>query len=292
MQSRKRVFEPSPRLPAAPQDGTLAKLGEIHAALQHLVTVLQPKPAPAPILPPYNIRKFLLDSARTDEEINIPGDSITAYTDGTLVGTFIKFDDPTNDAIPLHEFNPYYYPAKFDRLYLTHTQQIGKYLRLHIGREAGAEAAVEITSIAPKEVFYTIRSDKDTHFAGALGQYEKEDENLSGLITNTIKIVQITLQADQQLRFKVMFWSKDTFDDTDLDVDTFIGEVDIDLATYGIRIGSANQWYLDIRGIDLRYRDDDNSNELHVSVLNMSGTGKTAGSGGEVVIEVAYAPIS
>ncbi|GAI60075.1 unnamed protein product, partial [marine sediment metagenome] len=54
--------------------------------------------------------------------------------------------------------------------------QAGKYLRLHIGREASAEASVQITAVAPKPVFYTIVTDKDTHFTEALTTGNKEDE--------------------------------------------------------------------------------------------------------------------
>ncbi len=98
--------------------------------------------------PSYNIRKYELDTVRTSpgQEVSIPGDIITAFTDGTLVGTYVRFDEPTNDAIPLSEFNPYYYPATFKKFFLETTAQPGKYLRLHIGR-GGAEAEVDVSSL-------------------------------------------------------------------------------------------------------------------------------------------------
>ena len=110
---------------------------------------IQLPPAPFPGYPPYNVRTFLLDTARVapGEEMQLPGDTITAYTDGTLVGCLIRMDEGTNDAIPLSEFNPYHYRAGFQRFYLETSAQAGKYLRLHIGREAGAEAASQTITV-------------------------------------------------------------------------------------------------------------------------------------------------
>lgn len=245
---------------------------------------------PYPGMPHYNVRKYLLDTARAEPgvEIDIPGDMITAYTDGTLVGTFIRMDSPTNDAIPINEFNPYKYTAGFKKFWLETTAQPGRYLRLHIGREASAEASVQITAIAPKQVFYAVRSDKDDHFTGALAQNAKEDENLAGLLSNKVRIVGISLQSDQQLHYKVLFWKTDDFDDSDLDKDTFCGEIDVDLAMYGIQLGGAGQWYLDVRGVVLDYEDEDGTNELHISLLNKDATAKNAGATGEVVVEIFY----
>jgi len=103
-----------------------------------------PGPPPFPGLPPYNVAAYKLDTARTapGKRIDLSGDTITAYTNGTLAGCFIRLDAPGNDPLPLNEFNPYYYPAKFQKFWLETPGQPGKYLRLHIGREAGAEAAV------------------------------------------------------------------------------------------------------------------------------------------------------
>jgi len=243
-----------------------------------------------PELPYYNVRKYLLDTARTEpgEEVDVPGDMITAYTDGTMDGTFIRLEETTSDAIPLNEFNPYKYIPGFKKFWLETTAQAGKYLRLHIGRGAMAEALVQVTATAPKQAFQTIRSDKDSHFTGGLAQNAKEDENLTGILSNKIRIVGISLQSDQQLHYKVLFWKTDGFDDSDLDVDTFCGEVDVDLAIYGIQIGGANQWYLDVRGVVLDYEDEDASNELHVSLLNKDATSKNAGATGECVLDIYY----
>lgn len=241
-------------------------------------------------MPLYNVREYPLDTARDNLEIDISGDAISAWTDGTLIGCKVRLGNATEDSIPLDKFNPLTYPKGWDKFYLTTTAQADKILYMFIGRAAGAQTQTERTLSAGRETFYTVRSDKDDHFTGALGQYETEDENLSGLITNKTRISGIALTSDQQLRYKLLFWSRDTFADTNLDIDTFIGEMEMDLTVYGLQIDGTGKWYLNVTNLMLDYRDDDNTNEFHVSLMNMGGTGKTAGSDGEVVIEITYAP--
>lgn len=107
---------------------------------------LEPEP-PAVILPPYNVIKLLLDTARASPggEIQLPGDTITAYTDGSLSDIYLRINLPTNDAIPISEFNPYHYPATFDRFWIETPAQSGKYLRLHVGRKGGAMADTRVS---------------------------------------------------------------------------------------------------------------------------------------------------
>jgi|GEM_PF-3547506 len=262
--------------------------------IDSLVEVLTPAPPKHPDLPGYNVYTFYLDEEHTQAnavEVNIPGDSMTFYTNGTYEGINIRFDSKMNDAVPIAEFgNPYTYPhhGGWEKFYIENTAQSGKYLRIHIGREAGAEAAVQITAAAPKVVFYDIASDKDTHFTGALNQYAKEDENLTNLLGNKIRITGITIEADQALDFWVMFWNSDSFDNTDLDLSTFIGMVELDLSTYGQQVGGSGQYYLSLEKVDLDYEDDDGTQELHCSLYNASATAKNAGATGEVKLTFRY----
>lgn len=253
---------------------------------------VQLPPPMFPELPHYNVLKFSLDTARLSPgvQVDMPGDMLTAFTDGTLAGTYIRLDSPTADAIPLNEFNPYRLTPGWTKFWLETTSQPSKYLRLHIGRAASAEASVQITASAAKSVFYTVESDKDVNFTGAIAQYAKEDEDLTGLLSNKVRIVGVSLQSDQSLHYKVLFWNKDTFDDTDLDLDAFCGEIDCDFTSYGFQIGGAGQYYLDIRGVDIDYVDEDGTNELHVSLLNQSATSKNAGATGEISLTVYYEP--
>lgn len=238
----------------------------------------------------YNVRKYPLDTARPEpgERIDLPGDSLTAYTNGTLAGCYIRLESPSADAIPLNEFNPYRYTKGWKRFYLETPAQSGKYLRLHIGREASAEASVQITATAPKQAFYTIISDKDDHFSEEIAQNAKEDESLVGLLSNKIRIVGLAIQSDQQLHYRAIFWRKDTFDDTDLDKDAFVSEQELDLTAIGFQIDGADQWYAALTSLNIDYEDEDETSELHVSLQNLSAASKNAGATGEVTLLVAY----
>lgn len=156
----------------------------------------------------------------------------------------------------------------------------------------GGSGKLELTGDTVISGTLSIRSDKDDNFTGALIQNAKEDENLTGLASNKIMIKAVRIEADQALDFAVIFWSKDTFDDTNLDSDTFIEWVRFQLdGTTGlnvIRPGGAGQFYGSVTGLNIPYRDDDLTNELHVSLMNLSSTAKDAGAVGEVIIEVDY----
>lgn len=262
--------------------------------LSEFVKVLSPKPPAFPGMPPYNVVKLLLDTARPPnnlEEINLPGDTMTFYTDGTLEGVFIRFDSPTNDPVPIAEFgNPYHYWANFQKFYVQSTSQPGRYLRIHVGRDAGAEAGVELTASYPKPVFYTAFSDKDTHFTDLIIPNAKEDENIPGLLANKIRIVGLVILADQQLHWRVAFWRRNTFENADLDVDTFITAEELDLPVDGWQIAGAGKWYLSLTSLNADYEDEGKTNQLHISIQNLSAVNKVAGAAGEVVIGVIYEP--
>lgn len=239
---------------------------------------------------PYEVKTFALDTARADEEVIVQGHFLLAETNGVKDGCFIRLNHATNDQVPLKFFSPLILP--FSRIYLTTTAQAGKTLYIFLGGEATAEAATSSVIVSTSQQFNLVRTDKDTHFTGALVQYAKEDENLTGLLANKGRITGITLQADQRLHYKLLVWYKDGFDDTDLDLDMFCGEIDVDLSIYGIQIAGANQWYLDIRGLHLDYDDLDESKELHISLFNSDPTAKAAGATGEVVVVITYEPRS
>lgn len=112
---------------------------------------IQAPPLSSVGIPPYSVRKLDLTVARTisnPEELILPGDDLTFYTDGDFNGISFALDLPTNDWVPISEFgNPYRYTSGFQKIYLIWTAQPGKYLRIHCGREAGAEASVQITTL-------------------------------------------------------------------------------------------------------------------------------------------------
>lgn len=237
-------------------------------------------------LKPYEVREYALDTARADAEIVIDGDFVIAWTDGDLSGCGMKLHNAENDIFYFNNFNPV--RSSFFKFYLTTTAQAGKKLRLFIGREAAAETQPGTTTITTVQGFVVIETDKDTHFTGALAQYAKEDENLTGLLADNIRITGIGILSDQQLKYKALFWYKDSFEDADLDLDEFCGEVELDIPTYGFQVGGAGTWYLDVRNLHLDYIDSDASKELHISLINMSTTAKNAGATGEVKLFICY----
>jgi hypothetical protein len=144
---------------------------------------------------------------------------------------------------------------------------------------------------------YTVRTDKDSHFTGAIAQNAKEDENVSlpgalaGVNGNARSLIRsIVVQSDENLAWELAFWSKDTFDDTDLDVDTFQSRWTFVVAD-GIRFGGAGQYYYYIDGLDIPYVDGDNSGELHISLVNRSSSGKSSGGSGEAIVAVTMQPM-
>lgn len=132
----------------------------------------------------------------------------------------------------------------------------------------------------------------NTHFTSALAQYAKEDENISGLLYNKLRVIGVGILSDQQLHYKLLLWYKDTFDDTDLDIDEYCAEIDLDIPTYGFQVGGTGIYYMDVRNLHADYHDQDGTNELHASLINMSTTAKLAGATGEVKLFILYTPMA
>ena len=234
----------------------------------------------------YNVRSYPLDTARTNESTGISGDTITARTDGDIAGCSVRLNRIAEDSIPLDFFNPI--TTQFVDIFLTTSAQSGKTLRLFIGREASAQTLPGTTVITAKQNIYTLSTDKDTHFTGALVQYAKADEDLAGLVSNKLRFTSIAVEADQNLDFWLIFWSKDTKDDTNLDLDAFRGAIEFDLSTYGIRPGGAGQYYLSLEDVNLDYDDEDGTKEIHMSLYNADATAKNAGATGETKFTFTY----
>ena len=144
-------------------------------------------------------------------------------------------------------------------------------------------------ALKTETVVYTIRSDKDTHFTGALVQNAKEDENLTGLASNKIRIKRVRAQSDQNLDWEWYHWSTDTMDDVDLDIDSFRGRYLHD-AIEGEQLAGANQYYYDSGPVDVTYEDLDGTFELHISAVNRNAVAKIAGATGELIVDIDYEP--
>lgn len=234
----------------------------------------------------YLARTYSLTSARTDEKVRLEGDFIHAWTDGDLDGVGVRFNNAQNDIVYFKRRNPV--TVRFWEFYLTHAAQSGKTLDIFIGRQASATALTADVTVTSTQRFHTVSTDKDTHFTGALAQYAKEDENVTGLASNNIRITNIAIQSDQNLHFWLVFWATDGFDNTDLDTDTFKGAVELDLSVWGLQPGGANQYYMSLEDVNLDYTDSDGTRELHTSLYNEDATSKNAGATGEVKVDFTY----
>lgn len=143
---------------------------------------------------------------------------------------------------------------------------------------------------------YQVRSDKDVHFVGAIAQNASEEANISlpsaldGIKGNArSRIRSIIIESDENLAWELWFFGKDLFQESDLDLDYFLGSVTFATGD-GLRIGGAGQYCYYREDLDLAYEDFDNSGELHVALVNRSAASKTAGASGEVVVTFYLEP--
>ena len=139
-----------------------------------------------------------------------------------------------------------------------------------------------------------ISSDKDLNFTTSLVTNAGEDEDLTGLKSSAALITGISIVSDQNLDWDVQFYSTDGFDDTDLDLDTFIGVFKF-VASDGDQVGATGPYKYSTssssnRFIGIDYVDADETKELHVKLVNRSATSKNAGGTGEVVVTFLYLP--
>lgn len=137
-------------------------------------------------------------------------------------------------------------------------------------------------------VRYILSTDKDSHFTEAIAQYATEEEDLPGLASNFIIIREVTILSDQNLSYRLLFFTTDGFANANLDLDTFLSSRALDIPTSGFQIGATGKYYLEVDNLAISYHDDDGTHELHVALQNLSATGKNAGATGEVVVHILY----
>ena len=253
-----------------------------------IVTPEKPIGAPPSLL--YKVDNYSLDSIRRDSEHRVQADYILLWTDGDSTDIQVRLNDLNADLIHMSRLNPIPGPAEV--IYLNNSVQVGKTLSVISLRNVtsafpmSAPSLQKVTSVT-KATFSRLRSDKDEHFTGALITNAIETESITGLSANKIVIRRVTIQSDQQLNYVLVFWAKDTFQTSDLDTDRYLGEITLDLPAISRQIASAGQYYADLE-VELQYEDGDSTRELHVGLLNLDATSKTAGASGEVVIEIFY----
>lgn len=179
---------------------------------------------------------------------------------------------------------------QFQEITITTTETTNVFIFACTNPKHAYEMAGETTIAIGREERNQIKTDKDTHFTGAIVQNANEKENVTGLVANEITITSIAVQSDQALYYRLWIYESDGFEDTDFDLDQFVDYVDIDLATNGKQLGAANQYYYAVTGLEIAYEDLDESNELHYALENLSAAAKNAGATGEIVIKTLYTP--
>lgn len=170
---------------------------------------------------------------------------------------------------------------------------LGNFLRVSEVFPAALDQAQD--AYKQETVTFAIRSDKDnatpTGWSGALVQNAQIGANLTGLASCKIRIKRIKVQSDQNLDWQFYFWKTNTWDDIDLDIDSFCGKATFDSAT-GEQIAGANQYYYDSGMMDVVYEDLDGTFALHASLINRSAVAKIVGATGELIGEFEYEPCS
>lgn len=134
-----------------------------------------------------------------------------------------------------------------------------------------------------------ISSDKDVDFTGALAQNAGANANVVGLPDNEGVIASLSVLADQQLAYEVQFYRSDTFDNADLDLDTYLGSYRFAEGD-GLQVAAAGSFKYDVSHLDLPYVDVDGTRELHIKLVNRSAAAKNAGVTGEIVVRVTFEP--
>ena len=83
--------------------------------------------------------------------------------------------------------------------------------------------------LVPSQRLQAVRSVRTLHFTGALAKNASESESLSGLLTDRVLITRVTISAKQALHFRLSFYAKSTGPNADLDQDSFVGAVEVQL---------------------------------------------------------------
>lgn len=143
----------------------------------------------------------------------------------------------------------------------------------------------------------TVRSDKDTHFTGALIQNAVEHENLdlpddlATLEADEFIVESIIVQSKENLEWDVYLFANASNTNTDYDLDTFVDQTNFTVAS-GKRIAGANQYYYPTPVMGIPYKiTDPETGKIHVALVNRSAGAKSAGAAGEIVIGIKLSPI-
>ena len=142
---------------------------------------------------------------------------------------------------------------------------------------------------------WVVRSDKDTHFTGALATDALELETLgdtAGTSQNRVPsfpaiIQRLTVISDQNLAWDVMLF-KSTFTpplSTDCDLHPLVEWLEFK-ATDAKRVGGAGLYMYTWTSFEIVYTNTDAPGQIHVGLINRDAVAKNAGATGEVIVEL------
>lgn len=133
-----------------------------------------------------------------------------------------------------------------------------------------------------------VQSDKDTNFAGAVAVNDQATANLTGLLSNSGWIESVTILSVQPIDWEVGFWSGSGFNNADMDLDTFLGSVQLTAATAELIANATGTTYrYTLNGLLIPYVDaSPGTKQLHLSLVVRGGLAKLAAALGAVVVKV------
>lgn len=247
-------------------------------------------------LKPIIYRTFTLDMATARSlalgnwEFLEPFDQLVIINRGASVACQIRLNEPEFEPIDLRDLKEL--RGQIYRFFITNVAGVGSIdlILFRGGHVIGVPLSGEEVGggggIAPP--VYTLRTTSTVEFTDAIVTNATEEEDIAGLVANKVRITGISILSDQQLDYRLIFFSGAAFANADPDVDTFRNEVELDLPSYGFQIGGAGLWYMAVNGLDLDFQDNDGTSTLHVALQNLSAAAKIAGVGGEIVVIFTY----
>ena len=143
---------------------------------------------------PYSLKQYAMDTAVQDQQVNEEGAMLVSASDGSLDGVTIRFNNQSNNAVPLKYFN---WQIPFFRFYVTWPAQANKTLFLAIGRQNIAVPSLRTAQSGPvtpaNEVLYNA-------IPGGAGTFYSDMFNFQGarrllLFINNGLDVAVTVQA-------------------------------------------------------------------------------------------------
>ncbi len=139
-------------------------------------------------------------------------------------------------------------------------------------------------SFGPNPDSWILRTDKDDHFTTALAQNAIDLETVDKLKITAVVISRVTIWSVENLDWDVMFFRNATSQPSaDADLDSMVDWVRLP-GSEAVQVTGSTLFRYSVSGINIRYQPDDGA--AHIGLVNRSVAAKSAGAGGELVIEL------